>query len=717
MRPLGLLGCLVAFAAVPLAPPVAAAGDLVWEVENPFRLFRKPAAFAMHERAFAAVKGAGKLPADIVWRTERRLNEPDCADPATPATCEATARARYEQSRQGWAAQVFEETCYDRNARPRRYAQSCERHYSWGTAKESYILPEAHTVRVRLSPARLAEANLAGTKGDCTWTWQPRRAGGKAETRKQACKAPLVIARVPFSLNAAESGVAVSVLLPNGQLLADPAVVVEDVLIVALGDSFASGESNPDKPVVFSPRREMVYDPTLLRDDIAALKKNLAPVETFGLASFTGDYDPKTLPRRKLEDEDRNLTFKLASREFTTAFERSGARWFSQDCHRSLYGYPMRVGLQLALENRQRSVTLVSLACTGSEVTDGLFMPRDAREGFREPGGAKVPPQLDLLADLLCAGPRSEQATYRLPSYARGSREIGVTPVTMRWCPRAAMRRPIDLVLLSIGGNDVGFSSLAMYAVTESAADVAPIATWVGHEIRFPPSVSNAYLEVLDERLQAVKAALQDGFGIPPGRVLQTQYEPLQYDENGQLCGSQPTIGLDVAPRLRFHPERLREVADFHGRLMRRMECIASSRNANCPVDLATGAGTGFRLIGDHVGAFARRGLCARDPQRAQFDQAMMAVPRRTLSTGEFAPYSPAATLPYGKRWRLFHTPNDAFLTANTHREDISPFDVLQPAYAALYGGAFHPTAEGHAVVADHVVRHARTVLEQKPGD
>ena len=526
-----------------------------------------------------------------------------------------------------------------------------------------------------------------------------------------------MIPRVPYSPNTAESGVAVSVLLPNGQLLSDPAVVVEDVLIVALGNSFASGESNPDKPVVFSARREMVYDPTLLRDDIAALKKQLAPVEAFGLASFKADYDPKTLPRRKLEDEERDLTFKLASHEFTTAFERGGARWFSQDCHRSLYGYPMRVGLQLALENRQRSVTLVSLACTGSEVTDGLFMPRDAREGFREPGGAKVPPQFDLLADLLCAGPRSEQATYRLPTYPRGSKEIGVTPVTMRWCPRAAMRRPIDLVLLSIGGNDVGFSSLAMYAVTESAADVAPIATWVGHEIRFPPSVSNAYLDVLDERLAAVKSALEDGFGVPPGRVLQTQYEPLQYDETGQLCGSQPTIGLDVAPRLRFDPERLREVADFHARLLRRMECIASSKGANCPVDLATGAGTGFRLIGDHVAAFARRGLCARDPQRAQLDQAMMAVPRRTLSTGEFAPYSPAATLPYGKRWRLFHTPNDAFLTANTHREDISPFDVLQPAYAALYGGAFHPTAEGHAVVADHVVRHARAVLEQRRTD
>ena len=37
--------------------------------------------------------------------------------------------------------------------------------------------------------------------------------------------------------------------------------------------------------------------------------------------------------------------------------------------------------------------------------------------------------------------------------------------------------------------------------------------------------------------------------------------------------------------------------------------------------------------------------------------------------------------------------------------------------YAALTSGAFHPTAEGHAIVADHVMRHVRALLdkEKKP--
>jgi hypothetical protein len=83
-------------------------------------------------------------------------------------------------------------------------------------------------------------------------------------------------------------------------------------------------------------------------------------------------------------------------------------------------------------------------------------------------------------------------------------------------------------------------------------------------------------------------------------------------------------------------------------------------------------------------------------------------------SLDEFRPYSPANALPYGRHWRLFRTPNDAFLAANTHKEGISPFDIMQPAYAGLYSGAVHPTAEAHAIVADHVMPYARSILERR---
>ena len=184
----------VSFLGLALTP--AGAADLIWQVENPFRFFKPTRSFAMHEAAYNAVRGNpnGPMPADIIWRTERRLNDPDCRDSSTPDNCAATARARYAQSRLGWAAQTLGETCYESNGRPRRYSVTCDRRYSWGTAKEDYVLPEAHTVAIQIAPEQ-----LAGVTGDCTWSWQPRRNGGKSESKKLACKDKLTIARVPYA--------------------------------------------------------------------------------------------------------------------------------------------------------------------------------------------------------------------------------------------------------------------------------------------------------------------------------------------------------------------------------------------------------------------------------------------------------------------------------------------------------------------------------------
>jgi lysophospholipase L1-like esterase len=691
------------------------AADLVWEVENPYRFFKRSASFEMHEKAFAAVRGAPgqALPSNILWKVERRLNDPDCKDASTPTSCLETARAGFAKSRLGWASQTVEFNCYDRNARPRHYMVSCDRQYSWGTAKEDYILPDAHTVVMHIGPEALAAAG----PGDCMWTWQPRRAGAAPETRKQACKDKLVIKRVPFSLNRALSGVSVKVALPNGTELAEPHVTVEDVFVVAMGDSFASGESNPDRPVTFSAARQMLYDPLNFQRDIMATR-TVKPLGDYGVASSSDFVNPKALPKRLLEDEEKGLIFKLNSPEFQNAFDRRAAQWLSADCHRSQYGYPFRVSIGLALENRHRAVTFVSLACSGADIVEGLFSERDSREQSSGPNGQKqVVAQFDQLSDLICrngAAGRTRAASYRLPVYSSGSTSISEQVITKQWCPPESRKRGIDVVLLSVGGNDVGFGALVTYAMTESASDIAPIVGLIGHELRFSPAVSQTYLRVLDRRLKAVKDALSDGFGVDPSRVLQNAYEPIQFDETGDVCGTLPTLGLDVHPKLRFSRERTQEVSGFVRELQGRLECISDSRRPNCPAGLATGTGTGFKLITDHLAEFAKRGVCARDPQKVLVDQVNMGMPRMSQAAGNFLPYSPAAALPYAHHWRLARNPNDTFLAGNTHREGLSPFDDLQPPYAALYSGAFHPTAEGHAIVADHVLRHVNEFLDKR---
>jgi hypothetical protein len=128
----------------------AHAADLLWQVESPFRFFKNAASFAMYERGYPAARNELVLPpADVVWRTERRLNDPDCRDMTSPTSCADTARARYDRSRLGWASQTIDAVCYD--SRQGRYLASCDRRYSWGTAKEDYVLPDAHTVAIRLS--------------------------------------------------------------------------------------------------------------------------------------------------------------------------------------------------------------------------------------------------------------------------------------------------------------------------------------------------------------------------------------------------------------------------------------------------------------------------------------------------------------------------------------------------------------------------------------
>jgi hypothetical protein len=44
----------------------------------------------------------------------------------------------------------------------------------------------------------------------------------------------------------------------------------------------------------------------------------------------------------------------------------------------------------------------------------------------------------------------------------------------------------------------------------------------------------------------------------------------------------------------------------------------------------------------------------------------------------------------------------------------MSLFDILQPVWAGLYSGAIHPTAEAHSIVADHMVKHVRALVDKQ---
>ena len=76
----------VATFSIGLTATPSISADILWKVENPFRFFKRSASFDMYERAFDAVRGNPSLPVPdkIIWKTERRLNDPDCKDIVEP---------------------------------------------------------------------------------------------------------------------------------------------------------------------------------------------------------------------------------------------------------------------------------------------------------------------------------------------------------------------------------------------------------------------------------------------------------------------------------------------------------------------------------------------------------------------------------------------------------------------------------------------------------
>jgi hypothetical protein len=71
---------------------------------------------------------------------------------------------------------------------------------------------------------------------------------------------------------------------------------------------------------------------------------------------------------------------------------------------------------------------------------------------------------------------------------------------------------------------------------------------------------------------------------------------------------------------------------------------------------------------------------------------------------------------------RWVRTANDSYFTAMTYPDGFPA--VLQPAdihdaiwgiLSAVYGGAIHPTAEGHAAMADAALPAMRSLLEITP--
>ncbi len=616
-----LRSLLVVLIAIGTALPAAATPLVKWRVENPFRFFEDPADTKRHLATYEAMSPLERQ--NPILNAERNLarRHPD-----------------------GWAAGLSGEVCWDRS----------ERRYRCSHKSTAYINPRLHRVEVWL------ENHAELEDGVCNWLTAPR---GRNQERGIALTHPCnerLILEIPFP-----QGADVTVRV-DGRKIAEQWIRVRDILIVGLGDSFASGEGNPDVPVRFSRERTADYG---------------APSEQIQLVG----YPARSGTWEEIGDE---------------AFVGNNARWLDQACHRSLYSHQLRVALQLAIEDPHRAVTFLGFACSGAEITKGMFLRYKGHEWVPNPPEVS---QISAVASAQCGERAAPLKEYPEAYHMRGQIPDLMGGLVLNKCDRQDARK-IDLILLSIGGNDIGFARLVANAVLRDRSVLKRLGGWFGQV--YGKAETSAPLKNLDARYKALHRAFHNILHVPwsqSDRIILTAYPPLALLEDGRSLCPDGRLGMDVLPAFMLDSQRAREGEDISETLFGVMQRHARKR--------------GWSFAREHREAFLGRGICAgyRLPTFTLANE--LRLPRNL--DGVWIPYNPADYRPYASRKRWFRTPNDAFLTGNFHVTGLLLRNVLrsetlkwtQLLLAATYSGAFHPTAEGQAAIADAVAERARAVL------
>jgi hypothetical protein len=607
------LPCLLVFAVMPVQ-----AETIRWRVENPFRFFADADVLEPHRAALAA-QGRSTSAAPVL-SAERWLS------------------ARYPN---GWAETAFSKTCWNLMR---------QTHSECGDLR-SYVFPKSHRI----------VANLDKVSGALSCEWRIRARGlqrMRAQRQTVSCDRPVTF-DVPYP-----AGASLEVRI-GGRVEAKTEVRPTDTLIVGLGDSYASGDGNPDRPVIWDDKR----------------------TASFGKMPRGGRLDG--YPARK----STTMTYKGRSLKGPSAF------WLSQPCHRSLYSNQLRIALQLSLEDPHRSVTFLGFACSGASVAEGLLGGYKGVEPFPFTPERS---QIGAVAVAQCGGRGLETRSYS-SSYNVGGKVPALDGLVLERCPPRRARK-IDLVLLSVGGNDVGFAKLLAYAILKDKTPLRGFGRVT--ESVYSPQNSRDLFPELRTRLKLLKRALHTHLHIPwdeADRVILTAYPKLAVERNGRSVCRSTTAGLDAFSGYELDRRRAREA-----------EAVASSLTqlmAKASDDL------GWGFVSEHRQKFAGRGVCAGTVNDGGDTLNELLLPR--FQNGRWSPFPPSAYRGYASRQRWIRTANDSFLLAHLkvttdlkrrffRRRGLGLNDLME---ASTFGGAFHPTAEGQAAIADAVLPVARRVL------
>jgi hypothetical protein len=529
--------------------------------------------------------------------------------------------------------------------------------------------------------------------GECIWT--------VADTKKvQPCT-------VPFQGVIPNLNVIPIAVVANNETVVRTNITVGHRLIIGLGDSYGSGEGNPDSPTSWKDQPQIRQDPLNGYLDLNAHQASL-----FNWPRMTVAAAPK---------------------------------WLSQKCHRSFWSWQLQTALTLASSDPHSVVTFGGYSCSGAEIWDGVLakqkMPpgtprkcihnaRRQKEDSETDECFAKEAQLSAVTEDLCdEGELKKSWIDDLPGSPYFDNKEGIVRIPRLECTSGLNNgNRIEAILLSIGGNDVGFSGVIRWSLT-------PARTYVGKLVKAAdrvwskfvhgpttcpsqqayqarkvfgdctlPSSADRRTKHLPTAYEVLDRELQRAFGGMTPTIYATKYiNPLMEKDGKQFCaiGEVRELGLQNNPNRQSGWDGLVTVimdeqniyADKWGLNISKGEAELLARDVVKPLTLVAYP-TSWKVIDSHRTAFVSHGWCSSETPKADKD---FYFPAWNRNVGWHAKrQQPRDWNAYASRTRWFRTASDSILT------QYEPYDS---GIGGSLNGAFHPTAQGHAAIADAAVK------------
>jgi hypothetical protein len=282
-------------------------------------------------------------------------------------------------------------------------------------------------------------------------------------------------------------------------------------------------------------------------------------------------------------------------------------------------------------------------------------------------------------------------------------------------------KRMLDMVLLTVGANDIRFASLVANVIVDGTTERLVLGQ--GGGLVSVQDAESAVQDKLPDEFARLRAALRPFVGGDLSRIVFVAYGNPAMQAPGVPCPG-GRDGLDVHPAFSADALRLRAAAQFvDSEFLPALKALATCEGGNTCRNALTDRMT---FVDGHQAEFEHHGMCTHAPTDPEFDRRCFSADGKSFVSDLVAAADdplacslPASDyLPYASRARWIRSANDSYFTAMTYPSGnpatLRPTDIhdaLWGVISAVYGGAVHPTAEGYAAMADAALPAAREVL------